>query len=141
MWNRATRTPIVFVFLIVLPLGLVSACTTEVPATVTLKPNAPLRSNATIFLVAPEQRDRIVTSLVAAGLQVTDEWTGDTYSLTVKVGNNRTGHSCGAVNNVAYVLSRGERLAVIKGRGPTGSCEPNIFDDMSQKLASFKASG
>ena len=39
-------------------------------------------------------------------------------------------------SNVVYILDgRGGHLMVIKGRGLTGACVPNIFDDMSQKLA------
>ena len=29
------------------------------------------------------------------------------------------------------------RVLVLKGRGLTGSCVPNLFDDMSEKLASY----
>jgi hypothetical protein len=42
------------------------------------------------------------------------------------------------VSNVAYLLRSGRRYEmVIKGRGLTGSCTPNIFDALSQMLASY----
>ena len=125
---------------IVLSLGLLSACASAVPAHVTLLPEAPLGTSAAIYLIALKQPERVATSLTAAGFQITDDYFSDAYSLTVNVGNSRSVQGCGSVNNVEYVLSRGEQLVVIKGRGRTGSCEPNIFDDMSRKLASFRGS-
>jgi len=37
---------------------------------------------------------------------------------------------------VLYILNgRAGRILVLKGRGMTGGCSPNIFDDMSRLLA------
>ena len=61
--------------------------------------------------------------------------------MNVKVEKNRGNRTCGRISNVAYILDgNGRHLMVIKGRGPTGSCTPNVFDDMSQKLAWFTGS-
>jgi hypothetical protein len=101
-----------------------------------------IKKGAPIFVVAQRQRARIAQSLLDAGLNVSDEWATDGYSLNVAVGNNRGTRECGTVSNVTYVLSgSGMRLMVIKGRGATGSCVPNIFDDMSRKLAIYAAGG
>jgi hypothetical protein len=138
------RIAILLLALLVAPLGLVLACTSKVPATVTVSPPLPIKS-AKIFLLAHSQRDRIAKSLIDASLDVTDEWTTDSYALTVRVGNRRGARACGAVSNVAYELrgivpnAGAQRLMVIKGRGGTGSCEPNVFDDMSRLLASYAA--
>ena len=43
---------------------------------------------------------------------------------------------CGQKHNVSYSLAvHGSNVMVIKARGWTGSCEPNMFDEMSAKLA------
>ena len=63
-----------------------------------------------------------------------------TYTLIAKVGSKRgSSEPCGTTNNVVYDLRSGSgRVLVIKGRGRTGTCKPNIFDDMSQKLAGYR---
>jgi hypothetical protein len=143
------RNVMIFLFLLVLPLGLTSACSLVVPAKVTLSPQVPIDKGTNIFVVAEAQRERIVKSLIDAGLNVSDEWTVRGYSLTVSVGrwrtfrnlgSYRTSRECDRVSNVAYVLSGGShQLMVIKGRGATGYCEPNVFDDMSRLLAVYAA--
>jgi hypothetical protein len=134
------RNVMIFLFLLVLPLGLTSACSHVVPATVTAMPQVPIDKGANIFVVAQAQRDRIVKSLVDAGLNVSDEWAVDDYSLTVSVGRWRGSSGCSGVSNVAYVLNdAGRRLMVIKGRGATDDCVPNVFDDMSRLLAVYAA--
>jgi len=132
------RISILCFTLLVVPLAFMAACSSHVPATVTLTPPMPIKKDLTIFVLAQRQRERIVQSLRDAGLVVSDEWDNTGYSLTVRVGSNRGSAECGGTNNVDYTLSgAGQRLMVIKGRGRTGSCDPNIFDDMSRKLASF----
>ena len=134
------RSTIALLSLLVLSLGLVSACASPVPATVTWTARVPIKTGASIYVLAQRQRERIVKSLVDAGLEVSDEWTGAGYSLEVSVGSSRASRPCGRVNNVAYTLSGdGQRLMVIKGRGGTGSCEPNVFDDLSRTLATYAA--
>ncbi len=134
------RAAIVFFFLLILPLGLMSGCASIVPATVTSIPQVPMKKGANIFVVARAQRDRIVESLVDAGLKVSDEWAVDAYSLTVSIGKWRGGSGCQGVSNVSYVLNGGgRRLMVIKGRGHINYCEPNVFDDMSRLLAFYAA--
>ncbi len=136
------RVSILCLPLLVVSFALVSACATTVPATVRMSPHVPIKKGSTIFVLAKVQRERIAQSLADAGLVVSDEWAGGGYSLTVQVGNNRARRDCGTVNNVTYVLNGlGQRLLVIKGRGATGSCDPNVFDDMSRTLASYAAGG
>ena len=75
--------------------------------------------------------------MVDAGLRPTNAVQDANYVLEVRIGNSRGSRSCGSTNNVAYTLStRAQRVLVIKGRGQTGSCESNILDEMSRKLAS-----
>ena len=117
---------------------LSSSCASEVPATITRHSSIPLSANAKIFLMANRQHERIAQSLKTAGLPVSNEWDGGGYTLTVKLGSRRSSKDCGSVQNVSYSLGgMGQRrLLAIKGRGATGECEPNIFDDMSRTLAS-----
>ena len=80
------RISIVCMSLLVVPLALMSACSSHVPATVTVSPQIPIEKGSTFFVLAQVQRERIVKSLVDAGLAVSDQWTGDGYSLTVHTG-------------------------------------------------------
>jgi hypothetical protein len=126
--------------LVALQLAFLPGCSSTVPATVTREPRAPLKANPTIFLEANRQRPHIEESLRRAGLHMAESFSGADYILNVKVGRNRSTRDCGGTSNVAYILDGNNRhLMVIKGRGLTGSCTPNVFDDMSQKLATYLA--
>jgi len=132
------RPAIGFLILIAVSIGSLGACTSRVPARVTYGPSLPLDKDAEIFVMANSQRERIVQSLTDAGWNCSETWTANGYLLTVSVGNRRIPRSCGSVNNVAYMLNgAGHRIMVIKGRGRTGSCEPNVFDDLSGLLSRF----
>ena len=131
----------IFAHLVVLQLAFLSGCSSTVPATVTMRPVGSLEPNATIFLNAPVQPERIAQSLRDAGLTPTDQIKNADYALEVRVGRMRSSAACGGLSNVTYILTRtGSRVMVIKGRGRMGNCTPTVFDDMSQKLASFTGS-
>ena len=128
--------PISLTGLIALQVVLVSCRTSPVPPTVTRTPMAPLDANPAIFLQSNAQRPRIAESLRKAGVRLAESYGEADYILNVKVGKRRNNQTCGGSSNIAYVLDgRGRHLMVIKGRGLTGTCASNIFDDMSQKLA------
>ena len=115
-----------------------SGCTSPVPPTVTRVPMSPLDANPAIFLQANAQRPRIAESLRKAGVRLAESYSEADYILNVKVGKRRKTQACGGSSNIAYVLEgRDRHLMVIKGRGLTGTCAPNVFDDMSQKLATY----
>ena len=115
-----------------------SGCTSPVPPTVTRAPMSPLEANATIFLQANVQRPRIAESLRKAGVRLSESYSEADYILNVNVGRRHKNQTCGGSSNIAYILDgRNRHLMVIKGRGLTGTCVPNVFDDMSQKLASY----
>ena len=116
---------------------LLMACSSLVPPTVTRAPTVLLSKEPTILLAAPRQAPRITQSLSDAGVSVVAEPSGANYSLRVDVGGSRSSMVCGTMNNVRYLLLQaGVHLIVIKGRGWTGSCSPNIFDELSRTLAS-----
>jgi len=116
----------------------VSGCTSPVPATVTRAPRTTLKANPAIYVQANLQKPRVAESLRNAGVRPTESYGEADYILNVKVGRRRQTRACGGSGNIAYILDGGNRhLMVIKGRGFTGTCVPNVFDDMSQKLATY----
>ena len=115
-----------------------SGCTSPVAPTVTRAPTSPLMANPAIYLQASVQRPRVGESLRNAGVHLTETFAEADYILNVNVGRRRQTQTCGGSSNVAYVLDgRDGHLMVIKGRGLTGTCVPNVFDNMSQKLATY----
>ncbi len=130
------RNPKFFVLGLTGLLAFTSACSSLVPATVTQSPSFPFEKDKGILLMATRQNGRIAQSLTDAGLKIVAKRSESEYALQVKVGSSRASTECGSINNVVYILNvEGRRVVVIKGRGSTGSCTPNIFDDMSRKLA------
>ncbi len=117
---------------------LVSGCTSPVPPTVTRAPTTPLKENPAIFLQASVQNPRIAESLRNAGVRLSESYAEADYILNVNVGRRHDDQTCGGSSNIAYILDdRNSHLMVIKARGLTGTCAPNVFDDMSQKLATY----
>ena len=137
---RAVR-PIGLAVVVFLTFVFVFGCTSYVPPTVTRALATPMKANPRFFILARFQNWRIAESLRNAGLTAAHSVANADYTLDVRVGQNRRSTSCGSIHNVAYLLrSEGRFVMVIKGRGLTGHCSPNIFDAMSQKLASFVGS-
>ncbi|MBW2578578.1 MAG: hypothetical protein JRE38_10980 [Deltaproteobacteria bacterium] len=97
-----------------------------------------LKANPSIFVQATAQRPRIEESLRQAGARVAESYGEADYILNVNVGRRRGNQACGGSSNVAYILDgRAGHLMVMKGRGMTGTCTPNIFVDMSHKLVTY----
>jgi hypothetical protein len=91
--------------LLLVALGSLAACSsTTVPTTVTRVPQAALRPDSPVFLIANRQGERVARSLIQAGFKVSSKLDNDTYSLIVNIGRRRAGSSCGVTANVAYVL-------------------------------------
>jgi hypothetical protein len=115
-----------------------SGCKSPVPPTVTRAPTLPLKANPAIIVEATVQVPRIEESLRQAGIHLAESYAEADYILNVSVGRRRGNLACGGTSNVAYIMDgRTGHLMVIKGRGMTGTCIPNIFTDMSQKLAAY----
>lgn len=89
-----------------------------------------------VYLAAREERSRILQSLEDVGVTVTHDPSAARYTLQVDVGLHRQKQACGELCNVRYALFfRGQKLLEIRGRGWTGSCDSNIFDELSRLLA------
>ena len=130
--------PISLAGLIFLQVVLGSGCTSPVPPTVTRAPMTSLNAHPAIYLQANVQRPRILDSLHGAGIRTTTSLEEADYILAVDVGERRVNMKCGGMHNIVYTLSgEGFSLVEIKGRGLTGDCTPNAFDDMSQTLATY----
>jgi hypothetical protein len=130
--------PISLAGLIALQVVLGSGCTSTVPATVTRAPVTSLNTQPAIYLQASVQRQRILDSLQGAGIRTAKSFEEADYILAVDVGKRRVNMKCGGMHNIVYTLGdKGFPLMEIKGRGLTGECIPNAFDDMSQMLASY----
>lgn len=122
-------------FVLTLILLLEAACSSTVPPTATKRAPIPLDRNAGVYVVAQQQREAIIDSLWNAGIEIATDLGSMGYGLDVRLGSSRGNRPCGSVHNVVYTLSNaGRRLLVIKGRGATGTCDPNIFDEMSREL-------
>jgi hypothetical protein len=123
---------------IALQVVLLSSCTSPVTPTVTRPPTTSLNAHPAIYLQASVQRPRILDSLHGAGIRTATSLEKADYILAVNVGKRRVNMKCGGMHNIVYTLS-GKRfpLMEIKGRGLTGDCMPNVFDDMSQTLVSY----
>ena len=130
---RFGRGALLLAALLVLP-----ACTSRVPATVTVGPLMPISQEPRIFLTASSRYERVQRAMVDAGLSLTASVQEANYVLDVRIGSSRGSNECGSTNNVVYILNGGnQRILVIKGRGRTGNCPSNILDEMSRKLATF----
>lgn len=133
-------------------LLLAVACST-VPAEVTHQKPGALAPDPLIYVSAQHDRERVDESLRRAGLRLTTGSDAE-YVLLVDTSSQRSGQDCGALRNVRYQVrvvptssTRGafsplgltvgeDRTALeIKARGWTGSCEPSVYDEMSDSLA------
>jgi hypothetical protein len=96
---------------------------------------APYTNLRKVFVVSPRQKSEVVRSLLAAGFDVRRNLLEAGTTLRVTVGGNQGWRDCGTRNNVQYVLKRdASELANLVEKGWTGSCQPSVFDALSQRL-------
>ena len=119
-----------------LVLMAASACASSVPPC--SRVFAPIDPDLArkLYVSATGEREAVVASLEWAGFSVATDLRDTPLTLTVRLGGRRATRECGSVRNVVFeLLHAGIRIAVIKGRGLTGSCHPNILREMSAELA------
>ncbi len=99
-------------------------------------------ANRSVFLIAAQQKPRIIESLATAGIMVSTDLLEAGFTLRVTVGIDQGWRGCGNRNNVKYSLRR-DSVAVLDlaAKGWTGTCTPNVFDLLSQQLAGTLVSG
>lgn len=100
-------------------------------------------SEPRVFLVAAQQKERIAESLQEAGFELADDLLDAPYLLRVTLGNEKDFRACGTLSNVKYSLRHEGRSVVdLTAAGWSGTCKPNVFDEMSERLIRrFESSG
>jgi hypothetical protein len=111
-----------------------AACTPSAPEVHVLQ--RPLwGADTAIYLTAPRQKAEIARALQAAGFTLVEQPTSSAYLLRVNLGNTQGSEPCGTLHNVRYELrDAGRTLVVAEAKGWTGTCQPNVFDDVSREL-------
>ena len=114
------------------------ACSTSLVAPFVVRYQVPVEGPKVLFLASSEQKARIESALGAAGFDITRTWKSGEYQLRIDIGAIHQSRDCGTLNNIRYrLISQGQEALQLKGRGWTGTCTPNIFDAMSEQLASY----
>lgn len=117
-------------------LLVATACTTAVPpysrVFAPIDPELPRR----LYVSSTGERGAVVDALTRNGFSIATDLRETPLTLSVRLGGKRSTQACGSVRNVVFeLLHAGIRIAVIKGRGRTGSCQPNILVEMGAELA------
>jgi len=120
--------------LLALVLSL-TACGT-VPPTQTTQSVLVLEAEPSFYVTAAVQKPAIVAALRRAEIIVVDDLLESSHQLRVTLGIDKSFRDCGTLNNLKYTV-RLQRRTVLEfaGRGWTGDCQPNAFDEMSRELA------
>ena len=130
---RAERPDPLWIALTAAAAGLLAA---GAPAREEARSEPALESGFAVYLVAARQKGRIAESLSNAGLRVVDDILDSPALLRVTVGNEKGFQRCGTRNNVKYALHvGGAQVLELTEAGWTGTCEPNVFDELSARLA------
>lgn len=113
---------------------LLCACTPQ-PSRVTYEALLPETRDRQLFLVATRQKERVRHSLEKAGFEMVEDPLEAPFYLRVTLGNEKGFRDCGTLNNVKYALRyEGIPILDLGAAGWTGTCEPNVFDEMSGQL-------
>jgi hypothetical protein len=120
--------------LLVLALVLL-ACGTSPPIQTT-QSSLVLEAEPSFYVTAAKQKPAVVDALRRAGIVVVADLLESSHQLRVTLGVDKSFRGCGTLNNVKYTIRLQRRtLLELAGRGWTGECQPNIFDEMSLELA------
>ncbi len=113
---------------------LLHGCGTVAPV-LTMKGSLSPESERSLYVTATKQKSIPLASLRRSGFTIAGDLLAAPYQLRITLGVDKAFRDCGTLNNVKYSLrSEGRPVLEISGRGWTGSCDPNIFDEMSQLL-------
>ena len=121
---------------VLLLLAGLAACTTPVAPTTRVLGLLDPDLERLLYVTTNAERETVIADLELAGFATTNDARETPLVLVVKLGSVRQSKSCGALRNAIYQLRNGGVVvAVIKGRGWTGSCSPSILRDMNAALA------
>lgn len=88
-----------------------------------------------IYVTAARQKADIIQSLRKAGFTIVDRMEDSDHLLRATIGVDQGSKDCGTRNNVRYQIRNQERtVAEASAKGWTGSCQPNVFDEVSRSL-------
>lgn len=122
--------------LAVLILLVAGGCASPVPPRTQVFAPIDVGAEQRLYVSTNDEREAVLAALRQAGFAITEDLQELPFVLTVRLGSRRSTSACGAVRNAVFQLMHsGVQIAVIKGRGSTGSCDPNILLDMSAELA------
>lgn len=120
---------------LLVPLILAACSSVVPPETQVYAPIGP-EIPPVLYVVTNSERETVIAALKQAGFSIASDLRDTPLVLDVRLGGSRSSRGCGSVRNVVYDLRHGGvRVAFIRGRGWTGSCEPNMLTQMSAELA------
>ena len=123
-----------YVGVLILLLRVLAGCGPTAPEVRVLGP-VPQAVDRAIFVTASRQKERVVRAMRGAGFEIVDRIQNASALLRVTVGVEQGSRPCGTLNNVRYALRvQGRTVIVAEAKGWTGSCEPNVFDEVSQEI-------
>jgi hypothetical protein len=88
-----------------------------------------------IYVTAARQKDKIKRALRDAGFRIVDRMEDSLRLMRVTMGVDQGTQTCGTLNNVRFQLRyEGRNVVEATAKGWTGSCQPNIFDEVSREM-------
>ena len=112
------------------------ACAPLIAPEVRIFEPLPQGINTPIYVTAARQKDTIKQALHNAGFHIVDRLENSTHLMRVTIGADQNTEPCGTLNNVRFQLRIEQRnIAEATAKGWTGSCQPNVFDEVSQTMA------
>ncbi len=88
-----------------------------------------------IYVTAARQKGEIIRALRDAGFHIVDHMEDSLRLMRVTIGADQGSQPCGTLNNVRYQLRfEGRNVAEASAKGWTGSCQPNIFNEVSREM-------
>lgn len=116
-----------------LSLGL-AGCSSVAPEVRVVDP-LPQGINTPIYVTAARQKNEIKHALRDAGFRIVDRLEDSLRFMRVTIGVDQGSKVCGTLNNVRFQLRfEGRNVAEASAKGWTGSCQPNVFDELSRKM-------
>jgi hypothetical protein len=114
----------------------VAACSSVVPPEMRVFAPIDPQISPVLYVATNGEREEVIAALKQAGFSIASDLRETPLVLDVRLGSRRSSQECGSVRNVVYDLRHaGVRVAFIRGRGRTGSCQPNMLTQMSAELA------
>ena len=91
--------------------------------------------NTPIYVTAARYKDEIKRALRNAGFRIVDRMEDSLRLMRVTIGADQGSQSCGTLNNVRFELRFENRnVAEASAKGWMGSCQPNLFDEVSREM-------